>query len=124
MRASKSELPIIFEAGPANIRATDWEGERIAIVSAPAGTDFAPLLQGLPSDRCPCPHWGYVMKGRLQIQHADGSEETLRSGDVFYLPPGHTGMVVEDVEFLEFSPPDEHDRFVDAAQHNLAALAG
>ena len=37
------------------------------LISVPAGTDFGPLLKGLPNDRCPCPHWGYVLKGRLRV---------------------------------------------------------
>jgi hypothetical protein len=123
MRASKNELPIVLEAGPAKVRATDWEDMRVAIVSFPAGTDFGPLLNGLPDDLCPCPHWGYVIKGRLQIRYADGGEETLRAGDVFYLPPGHTGVAEEDTEFFEVSPPDQHQRVVETARHNLEALA-
>lgn len=121
MRASKNELPILIEAGPATVRAADWDGMRAVIVSVPAGMDFGPLLRGLPNNLCPCPHWGYVIKGRLQIQYADGGE-TLRAGDVFYLPPGHTGIAEEDTEFLEISPPDPHQRFVDNARRNLAAM--
>ena len=121
MHVSKDDLPIVLEAGPAKVRATDWAGMRAAVVSVPAGTDFGPLLEGLPSDRCPCPHWGYVIKGRLQIRN-DNGEETLRAGDVFYLPPGHTGVAEEDTEFLEISPPDPHQRFVDNARRNLAAM--
>ncbi|MBA4156176.1 MAG: cupin domain-containing protein [Gemmatimonadetes bacterium] len=121
MRASKNELPILIEAGPATVRAADWDGMRVVIVSVPSGTDFGPLLRGLPDGLCPCPHWGYVIKGRLQIQYADGGE-TLRAGDVFYLPPGHTGIAEEDTEFLEISPPDPHQRFVDNARRNLAAM--
>ena len=123
MHASREDLPIVLEAGPAQVRATDWEDMRVVLVSVPAGTDFGPLLQGLPDDLCPCPHWGYVVKGRLEITHADGRDETLRAGDVYYLPPGHTGVAVEDTEFLEVSPPDEHQRFIDAARENLAAAA-
>ena len=123
MHASREDLPIVLEAGPAQVRATDWEDMRVVLVSVPAGTDFGPLLQGLPDDLCPCPHWGYVVKGRLEITHANGRDETLRAGDVYYLPPGHTGVAVEDTEFLEVSPPDEHQRFIDAARENLAAAA-
>lgn len=121
MHASKNELPMLVKAGPATVRATEWNGMRAVIVSVPSGTDFGPLLKGLPDDLCPCPHWGYVIKGRLQIQCADG-EETLRTGDVFYLPPGHTGVAEEDTEFLEISPPDQHQKFVDAAHRNLAEM--
>lgn len=122
MRTSKNELPIVLEAGPAKVQATDWENMRVVIVSVPAGTDFGPLLQGLPNNLCPCPHWGYVIKGRLKIEYAD-DEETLQAGDVYYMPPEHTGVAEEDTEFLEISPPDQHQRFIDAARQNLAAQA-
>ena len=122
MHASKDELPILLEAGDATIRGADWDDMRVAVVSVPAGTDFGPLLEGHPDDMCPSPHWGYVMKGRLKIQSEDGTE-TLRGGDVFYLPPGHTGVAVEDTDFLEVSPPEKHQQFLDVAQQNLEAQA-
>jgi hypothetical protein len=122
MRASKQDLPLVLEAGAATVRAVDWDGMRAVIVSVPAGTDFGPLLSGFPGDLCPCPHRGYMMKGRLRIRYDGGEEETLSSGDVFYLPPGHTGVAQEDTEFLEISPPDQHQRFIDNALRNLAAM--
>ncbi len=123
MRASKDTLPILLEAGPATVRGVDWGGMRAAVVSVPAGTDFGPLLKGLPGDHCPCPHWIYVISGRIRVEYDDGGEETLRAGDVCYLPPGHTAVAEEDLEFFELSPPGEHQRFVEAAQANLAAMA-
>lgn len=120
MRASKDTLPVLLEAGEATVQGIDWDDMRIARVSVPAGTDFGPLLKGHPGDRCPCPHWGYVVKGRLKIQY-DDTEETLRTGDVFYLPAGHTGVAEEDTEFLEVSPPVQHQQFIDVAHRNLEA---
>ena len=122
MHTSKDELPMLLEAGEATVRGADWEEMRVAVVSVPAGTDFGPLLKGHPNDRCPCPHWGYMIKGRLSIQSDEG-EETLRAGDVFYLEAGHTGVATEDTEFLEVSPPDKHQAFVDMARRNLEAQA-
>lgn len=113
---------MLLEAGDATVRGIDWEDMRVTIVSVPAGTDFGPLLKGHPNDECPCPHWGYVMKGRLNIQSEEG-EETLRAGDVFYLPAGHTGVAEEDTEFLEVSPPDKHQAFIDVAKRNLEPQA-
>lgn len=120
MRASKDELPVLLEAGPASVRGADWGGMRAAVISVPAGTDFGPLLKGLPDDRCQCPHWGYVMKGRLRITYAD-REETLRAGDIYYMSAGHTGVAEEDTEFLEVAPPEQHQQFVENALRNLAA---
>ena len=30
-----------------------------------ADADLADLFKGLPDDRCQCPHWGVVLKGKL-----------------------------------------------------------
>ncbi len=119
MRASRDELPILFGADPAAIRGADWGDLRAMVISLPAGTDLAPLLQGLPDDLCPCPHWGYVLKGRIRVRYAEG-EETLQAGDLFFLPPGHTPLVEEDAEFVEFSRPAEFQPVLD----HLARAAG
>lgn len=123
MRASKNELPIMLEAGAASIRGADWGEMRAALVAVPAGTDFGPLLKGLPDDLCQGPHWGYVLKGRLRVRYASGEEEVLRAGDVYHMPPGHTGVAEEDTEFLEIEPPHAHQAFLDNAHRNLAAAA-
>ena len=51
---------------------------------------MAPVLVGLPNDRCPSPHWGIILEGSIRVQHADGTEETAGAGEVYYWPPGHT----------------------------------
>ena len=116
MRASRDELPEL--AGPA-VRAADWGDLRSIAISLPAGTDLSPLLQGLPDDLCSCPHWGYVIKGRMRVSSRDG-DEVLRAGDLYYLPPGHTGIVEEDFEAIEFSPPASHEQVMDVVKRNAA----
>jgi hypothetical protein len=122
MRGSKSDLPVMLEAGESAIRGADWGGMRALVVSLPTGTDITPLLKGLPDDRCSCPHWGYVIRGRMRVISADG-EETLQAGDVFYMAPGHTVFVEEAVEFVELAPADEHQRVLDVVQQNVAAAS-
>jgi len=69
--------------------------------------DQTPLLKGLADDRCQCPHWGYVTKGRLTYSFAD-HDEVFEAGDAFYLPPGHIGVGNEPgTEYVQFSPTDE-----------------
>ena len=119
MRATKTDLPMMLEAGDASVRGADWGDMRVSVITLPAGTDVTPLLKGLPNDRCQGPHWGYVLKGRLRMQYADG-EELLHAGDFYYMPPGHTAVAEEDTEFLEVAPPDLHDDFLAAARANLA----
>ena len=118
MHASRDELPELL--GPA-IRGSDWGDLRSAIVALPAGTDVAPLMKGLPNDSCPCPHWGYVIKGQLRVIYAD-REEVIRAGDLYYLPPGHTAVVEEDYEAVEFSPPAGHEQVLDVVKRNAALL--
>ena len=119
MRASKSELPVMLAAGPNEVRGIDWDGMRLAVVSVPAGADFGPLLKGLPNDRCQGAHWGYVLRGRLRITHADQQEEILKQGDFYHMPPGHTGVAEEDTEFLEIGEPGPHEQFLDRARKNI-----
>jgi hypothetical protein len=93
----------------ATLRATPWGGMSCAYAEMGAGTDLGPVLQGLPDDACPCPHWGYVLKGAIRVTYTDGQEEVLRAGEVFYLPPGHTAVVEDDLAWVEFSPQREHE---------------
>jgi hypothetical protein len=95
---------------------------RVAVVSVAAGTDFGPLLAGLPNDRCQGEHWGYVIKGKLRITGADNHEELLVGGDFYHLAPGHTGVAEEDTAFVEVGQPGTHQQFVDQARKNLAAV--
>ncbi len=122
MHASREQLPVLLEAGAASVRGADWGDLRVSIVSVPAGTDFAPLLAGLPNDRCQGPHWGYVVKGRIRIDYADSSE-VLQAGDFYYMPPNHTGYAEEDTDFVEIAPSDLHQQFIENAQRNLAVAA-
>ena len=121
MRATKNELPLLLEAGPSSVRGADWGDMRVSVVSVPAGTDFSPLLKGLPEDRCQGPHWGYVLKGRLRMKYASG-DEVLNAGDFYYMPPGHTGIAEEDLEFLEVAPPHLHQQFLDNAHRNIQQM--
>ena len=119
MHASRNELPVMLEAGPNQIRGIDWGGMRVALVSVPAGADFGPLLKGLPNDRCPGEHWGYVLKGRLRITHADNREEIMAAGDFYHMPPGHTGVAEEATDFIEVGEPGAHQQFIDQARKNI-----
>jgi hypothetical protein len=122
MRASRDELPMIFGDESGGVRGADWGGFRALINWLPAGTDLSPLLKGLPNDLCPCPHWGYMIKGRIRITYAD-REEILQAGDLFYLPPGHTPLVEEDCEFVEFSRPEEYQPVVEHVERAIAAAS-
>lgn len=73
----------------------------------PKLTDFTPILKKLQNEVCGCPHWGYILKGAIGVRYTDGSEEVLKTGDLFYLPGGHTLWAEEDTDVIEFSPTKE-----------------
>lgn len=85
-----------------------------------AGTDIAPLLEGLDGDACHSPHWGYMIGGRLVVSYTDGTDETCTTGDIFYWPPGHSVRVVDDTDVILFSPQQEH---TDVLDHMLGKMA-
>jgi hypothetical protein len=116
MRASRDELPELLGAA---IRGSDRGDLSSTVVSMPAGTDARPLFKGLPDDRCPAPHWGYVIKGQIRIMYTD-REEVLRTGDLYYLPSGHAAIVEEDFESIESSPPAAHEQVLDVIKRNAA----
>lgn len=80
--------------------------------------DLAPFFRGLPDDRCQCPHWGYVLKGKVTFRFAD-REETYEAGDAYYAPPGHTPVLFRGTEIVEFSDTRELDRTVAVVTKNM-----
>src|SRR4030095_6472467 len=86
--------------------------------------DATPLLKGLPGDRCQCPHWGYVVKGKITMRFAD-REEVYEAGDAFYAPPGHVPVKHEPgTEIVEFSPAAQLREVEAVMMRNLRAMQG
>lgn len=86
-----------------------------------AGVDTAPLFEGLDGDLCQCPHWGFVLSGRITTTDAAGIPETVTANDLFYWPPGHNVRVEADAEIVMFSPQDEHTRVIRHMARKLGA---
>lgn len=121
MKKKKDELPVNLEAGDICFQGHDWGELNVARIRFPKGADAAPLLKGLPDDLCQCPHWGTVLKGSITVTYADGKEETVNAGEVYFWPPGHTVRVNEDYEALEFSPSDQMAELMDHLRPQLTS---
>jgi hypothetical protein len=107
MRQKKEQLPVTTDLPGAKVQAADWGGIAVAYARFEKGVDASPLLKGMPDDKCPCPHWGYVLEGSVHVRYKNGDEEVTRAGEVFYWPPGHTVSFDENASILEFSPQHE-----------------
>ena len=97
-------------------------GYSVGFETYTADADLAPLFQGLPDDHCQCPHWGYVIKGRVKFTFADGHDETFEAGDAYYVPPGHLPYLYSGSEVVEFHPTEELEQLMAVVEKNMEAL--
>lgn len=119
MRVAKEDVDVRIEIRGAVIRQRmdfgdtsgfdSFSGEYFTLA---AGVDTTPLFQGLEGDLCQCPHWGFVVRGQLTTTDAAGAQETARTNDLFYWPPGHNVRVDADAEIVMFSPQREHSHVI------------
>ncbi|MGM0769056.1 MAG: cupin domain-containing protein [Pseudomonadota bacterium] len=120
MRIAREDIPVRIDVPGAKARQQTGFGDvsgyntmGAEYFSFGAGTDITELLHGLEGDRCQSPHWGYVVDGEITALYLDGSEETSRSGDLFYWPPGHSVRAEKDTDIVMFSPEHEHGLVID-----------
>ena len=123
MKINKTDLPVRME-GPGTIMRNlpGYGGMTVAFNEIPAGTDLTPLLEGLENNSCHCPHWGYLVEGAMKVIYDDGSEELIQTGDVFYLPPGHTAIVEKDTKIIDFNPEKEFGEVMDHIGKKMAEM--
>jgi hypothetical protein len=105
-KTSRSHAANIKDLGVVEDLSSDLDGYTASFVTIRESHDLGPLLAGLPGGNCPCPHWGYVFRGRLTVRYGD-HEETIESGDAFYLAPGHVPEAEAGTELLQFSPTED-----------------
>src|ERR671923_2419661 len=86
-----------------DFRTLEQGGQTIAWVQLPQGADLGPALKGLEGDACQCPHWGYMIKGRLKM-HTSSGDRVYEAGEAFYWAPGHAPEALEDTEYIDVSP--------------------
>jgi hypothetical protein len=121
MRGTKQEIPVTYASDGVELHEIEWGDMNVSLESFPAGLETAPIFRGLPDDRCQCPHWGYVIRGRLRVVYRD-RDEVLSAGDAYYMAPGHTTVIEEPTEIIEFSPRGEYQKTLEAVAGNLEAM--
>lgn len=84
-----------------------WGGMVVEYCECAERIDVSPMFTGLPGDKCPCFHWGYMLRGAFHAEYADGSEEVIQEGDIYYLPGAHTGWFEPGSAMIVISPETE-----------------
>jgi hypothetical protein len=110
--------------GPVVDRSEEFEGYRISFTLFREDVDGTPLMKGLPDDRCQCPHWGYVVTGKLTFRFGD-RDEAYEAGDAFYAPRGHIPVKHQPgTEIVMFSPARELRETEAVMMRNMQAMQG
>jgi hypothetical protein len=129
MRVAKGNVDVKMEIPGATLRqqldfgdASGYGKLSAEYFSLAAGVDTTPLFQGLEGNLCQCPHWGFVIKGVITTTDAGGTQETVRTNDLFYWPNGHNVKVIEDAEIVMFSPQREHTHVIDHMREKVRGM--
>jgi hypothetical protein len=108
---NRTDVPIAVKNDNVELRTAPVGDLTVGFVDIKKGTDLAPALVGLPDDLCQCPHWGYMLKGRVMMKTKHG-DEVYEAGQAFYWPAGHAPVALEDSQYVDFSPTDEFDTVI------------
>jgi hypothetical protein len=104
---TRETAPTVIDSDGIRVAGAEIGGDlTVGFVRLPRGTDLGPALTGLPGDLCQCPHWGYLLSGRIELRTAEGTD-LYRAGEAFYWAPGHAPIALEDSEYVDFSPTAE-----------------
>ena len=109
MHATTEDLTVLLQdEGGTDVRSIDFDAMAANINRFAPGTDLGPLLAQLPGGDCSVPHWGYVIDGTFTVHYSDGQQETITTGQLFYMQPHHDRLTTEaGVLLAEFSPADD-----------------
>lgn len=111
--ATRDDVPVALAGDGVEVRTKPMGGGMsVGYISLQEGTDMGPAFKGLDGDACQCPHWGFLLKGRLRMLTAEG-EEYYEAGQAYYWAPGHVPVALEDCELVEFSPTEDFQKVID-----------
>jgi len=113
----------LHDFGPVEIREAELDGYSVTFLHVKQQVDMGQMLHGLPGDQCICSHWGIVTDGRMTVRYAD-HEETVGTGDVFYLTPGHVPVYDVGTRLIFFSPAEEMRQVNQVIEANARAFQG
>lgn len=104
-------VPVAIKDDNVEVRMTEVGEMTVSFIRLAEGTDLGPALVGLEGDTCPCPHWGYMLEGRL-LMRVPGGDRTYEAGQAFYWAPGHAPFALTDCAYVDFSPTVEFNAVI------------
>lgn len=119
-KLNKKDAPDVIELEGYEGRLGELGDFTVAFERYTADADLSPLFKGLPDDHCQCPHWGVVLKGKLEYHSADG-DIVVEAGEAYYVPPGHLPYLYAGTEVIEFSPTKQLHETLAVIEKNMAS---
>jgi hypothetical protein len=102
--------PQLRDYGLVEVRTAELDGYTVDFLTIKQPVDMTVMLRGLT-------------EGSMIVRYAD-HEETARTGDVFYMAPGHVPTYEVGTRLIQFSPTDQLKATDEAIQRNMQALQG
>jgi hypothetical protein len=97
----------------ATIETFNLEGKKVMKMHMHPGFDWNKAvgckMPGCPTS-CQHTHFGYMESGAMKIKYDDGTEETIKHGETYFIKPGHLPEVNEETVMIEFAE-DSHKMF-------------
>lgn len=96
-------------------RSVKWGDLHVGYTTTRGATDASPVYAELPGGVCMCPHYGYVLKGRVRCIYpgSDWPDEVAEAGDVYFFRAGHHLIYEEQTNAVEFNPADALEVLMD-----------
>ena len=122
------DLPSGGERWPAigqdGFRTVKWGDMEVGLTTVHGPVDCTEQYKfgRLPGGVCPCPHYGYIFKGRMRARYPDSDwpDEVIEAGEAYFIPSGHVLIYEEASRVLELNPAAALQVCMDAIQ--LAAV--
>jgi hypothetical protein len=116
MEAKRADqVPLEIAGDGVEVRLAEVGDMTMSFIRLGKGVDLGPALVGLPGDLCQCPHWGYMLEGKLRMRTPDG-DKTFEAGEAFYWAAGHAPVAEEDCAYVDFSPTAEFAKVISHIQ--------
>ena len=106
-----------------SFRSVHWGDLEVGFTTIAEPMDCTDVYRHLAGGVCPCPHYGFIVEGRLRSTYpgTDVPDEVAETGDVYFFPPGHILVYDAPTTALEFNPAAALQQLMDSAERWLAS---
>jgi len=109
-------IPVTASRSGYEGRFIGWGGFIVAFEKWTEDLDETIMFKDLAEGLCPCPHWGFLFKGKMTVRYKD-HDETITAGEAYYLKPGHNSIISAGTESMEVSPKREYEEAIKAIKN-------